>query len=162
MIEEFKEIITGLEQRISLYKSKLHDLQKKHDKVEDEIGTVRKYLELSETLYRVEIEKATAASASVSGDEDKGYSGGVLIEKTKYAGLSVPRGAFMILKEAGKALHAKEIYRQLVDGGGRIRGKTPVTSVATSLSRDKNFKKVSPNTFLLVEALEPEIVSKEG
>jgi len=51
-MEEFKEIITGLEQRISLYKSKLHDLQKKRDKVEDEINTVRKYLELSETLYR--------------------------------------------------------------------------------------------------------------
>lgn len=160
MIEEFKEIITGLEQRISLYKSKLHDLQKKRDKVEDEINTVRKYLELSETLYRVEIEKAKVASVSPSGEEKRESPNGILIEKTKYAGLSVPRGAFMVLKDAGKALHAKEIYRRLIDGGGRIRGKTPVTSVATSLSRDKNFKKVSPNTFLLVEELTAENISK--
>jgi hypothetical protein len=160
MIEEFKEIITGLEQRISLYKSKLHDLQKKRDKVEDEINTVRKYLELSETLYRVEIEKAKVASSSPSGEEKRESPNGILIEKTKYAGLSVPRGAFMVLKDAGKALHAKEIYRRLIDGGGRIRGKTPVTSVATSLSRDKNFKKVSPNTFLLIEELTAENISK--
>jgi hypothetical protein len=161
MIEEFKEIITGLEQRISLYKSKLHDLQKKRDKVEDEIGTVRKYLELAETLYRVEIEKAKGASVSTSGEEKMESPDGILIEKTKYSGLSVPRSAFMILKDAGKALHAKEIYCRLIDGGGRIRGKTPVTSVATSLSRDKNFKKVSPNTFLLVEEPHTENISKE-
>jgi hypothetical protein len=163
MIEEFKEIITGLEQRISLYKSKLHDLQKKRDKVEDEINTVRKYLELSETLYRVEIEKANSVSVSVAGEGEKGKNAppdGILIEKTKYAGLSVPRGAFIILKDAGKALHAKEIYRRLIDGGGRIRGKTPVTSVATSLSRDKSFKKVSPNTFLLVEESQVENIGK--
>ncbi|MBI3358948.1 MAG: winged helix-turn-helix domain-containing protein [Nitrospirae bacterium] len=171
MIEEFKEIITGLEQRISLYKSKLHDLQKKRDKVEDEISTVKKYLELAETLYRVEIEKANVASASVSGEGnvpgegEKGkreHPDGILIEKTKYAGLSVPRGAFMVLKDAGKALHAKEIYRRLTEGGGRIRGKTPITSVATSLSRDKNFKKVSPNTFLLVEEFASENSGQEG
>jgi len=171
MIEEFKEIITGLEQRISLYKSKLHDLQKKRDKVEDEINTVKKYLELSETLYRVEIEKAKVASVAVASEGDLSGGGekgkpsspdGILIEKTKYAGLSVPRGAFMVLKEAGKALHAKEIYRRLTDGGGRIRGKTPITSIATSLSRDKNFKKVSPNTFLLVEESSADNIGKSG
>ena len=160
MIEEFKEIITGLEQRIALYKSRLHDLQKRRDKVEDEIHTVRKYLELSETLYRVEIEKAKVASASTAGDGKSESPDGILVEKTKYAGLSLPRGAFMILKAAGRALHAKEIYRILIDGGGRIRGKTPVTSVATSLSRDKNFKKVAPNTFLLVEEGQTENSSK--
>jgi hypothetical protein len=156
MVEEFKDIIAGLGQRISLYKTKLHDLQKKRDRVEDEINTVKKYLELAETLYRVEIEKATALSGTTStegeGDREKREGAdGVLIEKTKYAGLSVPRGAFIVLKTAGKPLHAKEIYLQLTEGGSRIRGKTPITSIATSLSRDKNFKKISPNTFKLVE-----------
>jgi hypothetical protein len=154
MVEEFKDIIAGLGQRIALYKTKLHDFQKKRDKVEDEINTVKKYLELAETLYRVEVEKATALSGTISGEGDREKregADGVLIEKTKYAGLSVPRGAFIVLKDAGTPLHAKEIYHRLTEGGSRIRGKTPITSIATSLSRDKNFKKISPNTFKLVE-----------
>ena len=32
-------------------------------------------------------------------------------------------------------------------GGLQIKGKTPLTSVATSLKRDKRFQKVGPNTF---------------
>ena len=156
MIEEFKDIIAGLEQRIALYKAKLHDLQKKRDKIEDEMNTARKYLELAETLYRVEVEKSHSGSGASSLDGDRvrreGLDG-VLIERTKYAGLSVPRGAFIVLKAEGKPLHAKEIYHRLTEGGSRIRGKTPITSIATSLSRDKNFKKISPNTFKLVEEI---------
>ncbi len=154
MVEEFKDIIAGLAQRISLYKSKLHDLQKKWDKIADDIKTVKKYLELAETLYRVEIEKAKGSGSStlVEGERGKGESSDIiLLERTRYAGLSVPQGAFMLLKEAGKPLHAKAIYHALMEGGVRIRGKTPVTSIAISLSRDKRFKKVAPNTFRLVE-----------
>jgi len=32
-----------------------------------------------------------------------------------------------------------------------IRGKTPVTSVATSLKRDPRFRKVGPNTFEVIQ-----------
>ncbi len=160
-MEEFNDITAGLGQRISLYKTKLHDLQKKRDKIEDEIKTVRKYLELAETLYRVEAEKAKAASSIASdagGEGVDGEKGGkresldiILLEKTRYSGLSVPQGAFLLLKEAGRPLHAKEIYNKLTEGGVRIRGKTPITSVAISLSRDKRFKKAAPNTFKLLE-----------
>ena len=155
MVEEFKDIITGLEQRISLYKVKLHDLQKKRDKIDEDIRTVRNYLELAETLYRVEVEKANVAASPGLGEGEKGRRSSpetILLEKTRYAGLSVPQGAFVLLQEAGKPLHAKEIYRVLTEGGVRIRGKTPVTSVAISLSRDKRFKKVAPNTFSLVSS----------
>jgi hypothetical protein len=155
MVEEFKDIIAGLAQRISLYKVKLHDLQKKRDKVDEDIRTVRNYLELAETLYRVEVEKANVAASPILGEEEKGKGSNpdtILLEKTRYAGLSVPQGAFILLQAAGKPLHAKEIYRVLMEGGVRIRGKTPVTSVAISLSRDKRFKKVAPNTFSLVES----------
>lgn len=171
-VEDFKDIITGLEQRIHVYKSKLQELQKKREKIEDEIKTVKKYLELAETLYRVEIEKAKWAQPSnqltSETEKEKGgkptaeghdQSKEILLEKTKYAGLSVPQATFLLLKEAGKPLHAKEIYQKLTEGGVRIRGKTPVTSVAISLSRDRRFKKIAPNTFTLVEETGPETLS---
>jgi hypothetical protein len=44
-------------------------------------------------------------------------------------------------------MHAKELIQRLVEGGLHIKGKTPLTSVATSLKRDKRFRKVGPNTF---------------
>jgi hypothetical protein len=161
MVEEFKDIIAGLEQRISLYKIRLNDFQKKRDKIEDEIKTVKRYLELAETLYRVEVEKARAATTRSLGNEsedaekDKRESSDIiLLEKTRFVGLSVPQGTFLLLKEAGKPLHAKEIHHKLIEGGVRIRSKTPVTSVAISLSRDKRFWKSGPNTFRLVEVLE--------
>jgi len=158
MSEEIKDIISGLDQRIRIYKAKLQDLHKKLEKVEGEIKTTTKYLELAETLYRVEKAKSLLHGGS-PGEEEKEKKGGetgdpsqvILLERTKYAGLSVPEAAFLLFKEKGGALHAKEIYRQLEAGGVRIRGKTPVTSVATSLSRDGRFKKVSPNTYQLVE-----------
>jgi hypothetical protein len=167
-MEELKEILTGLEQRIHVYKSKLQELQRKRDRVEDEIQTVKKYLELAETLYRVEVEKARMTnpalplpaeterekphrSAPPTLSEVRDRSKEILLEKTKYVGLSVPQASYLLFKEVNKPLHAKEIHQRLVEGGIRIRGKTPVTSIAISLSRDKRFKKVAPNTFELVE-----------
>ena len=44
-----------------------------------------------------------------------------------------------------------EIVQRLVEGGLHIKGKTPLTSVATSLKRDKRFRKVGPNTFEATE-----------
>ena len=158
MSEEIKDIIAGLEQRIRLYKTKLHDLQRKLERVEGEVKTTTKYLELAETLYRVEVEKAKSplqGGGSAEGERKGGEVGDpsqiILLERTKYAGLSVPQAALLLFKERGGAIHAKEIYRQLEAGGMRIRGKTPVTSVSTSLSRDRRFRKSSPNTYQLVE-----------
>jgi hypothetical protein len=48
-------------------------------------------------------------------------------------------------------MHAKELVQRLVEGGLHIKGKTPLTSVATSLKRDKRFRKVGPNTFEATE-----------
>ncbi len=119
-----------------------------------------KYLELAETLYRVEIEKAKSPlQGGSAGETEREKKGGetsdpsqlILLERTKYAGLSVPQAAILLFRELGGTIHAKEIYRQLEIGGVRIRGKTPVTSISTSLSRDGRFRKVSPNTYQLVE-----------
>jgi hypothetical protein len=162
-VEELKDIIVGLEQRISAYKNRLQELVKKRSRLEEEIATIQKYLELAETLYRVEADKAKLASLSSQIiTDDKGVrplpvmdvtdqSREILLGRSKYVGMSVPEAAYHILREARQAMHAKELFQRLVEGGMQIKGKTPLTSVATSLKRDKRFRKVGPNTF---EALE--------
>ena len=159
LVEELKDIIVGLEQRISAYKNRLQELEKKRKRLEEEIATIKKYLELAETLYRVEADKAKLASLSsqIITDE-KGarplpvmdvtdQSREILLGRSKYAGKSVPEAAFQILKDENRSMHAKELLQRLVEGGIQIKGKTPLTSVATSLKRDKRFRKVGPNTF---------------
>lgn len=157
--DELKDISDGLEQRISVYERKLKDLQKKRELLGEEIATVEKYLELAKTLYRVEADKAKLASLSsqiFSGEEGNLSSADVdvasksreiLLGRSKYVGMSVPDAVYMVLQEIGRPLHAKEIFQRLKEGGMPIRGKTPVTSVATSLKRDPRFRKVGPNTF---------------
>jgi hypothetical protein len=161
-MEELHDILAGLDQRISTYKIKLQELQKKRDRLDEEIKTIKKYLELAETLYRVEQEKDRVAARQPlpgEGEREKGkgtldvpdQSQEILFGRTKYLGMSVPQAALLLLKEAGSPMHAKEMHRKLVEGGVRIRGKTPVTSIAISLRRDKRFRKVAPNTFELTE-----------
>jgi predicted nuclease with TOPRIM domain len=163
-VEELKDILVGLEQRINAYKSRLQELLKKQSRLEEEIATIKKYLELAETLYRVEADKAKLVSLSnqIITTDDKGVrplpvmdvtdqSREILLGRSKYVGMSVPEAAYQILKEAQRAMHAKELFQRLVEGGIQIKGKTPLTSVATSLKRDKRFRKVGPNTFELME-----------
>jgi chromosome segregation ATPase len=162
-LEELRDIIVGLEQRISAYRNRLQELEKKRTRLEEEIATIKKYLELAETLYRVEADKAKLASLSsqIMTDE-KGnrpmpvmdvtdQSREILLGRSKYVGMSVPEATYQILREAQRSMHAKELLQRLIEGGIQIKGKTPLTSVATSLKRDKRFKKVGPNTFELLE-----------
>ncbi|MBI3603913.1 MAG: hypothetical protein HY205_05645 [Nitrospirae bacterium] len=161
-MEELKDILVGLDQRIGAYKNRLQELEKKRGRLEEEIATIKKYLELAETLYRVEADKAKLASLSsqIITDE-KGprplavdvtdQSREILLGRSKYVAMSVPEAAYRILREARRAMHAKELLQRLIEGGMQIKGKTPLTSVATSLKRDKRFKKVGPNTFDVLE-----------
>src|SRR5438445_2199630 len=116
-MEELKDIIVGLDQRIIAYKSSLQDLQKKREKIDEEIATIKKYLELAETLYRVEADKAKLASLSsqIITDE-KGVrplpvmdvtdkSREILLGRSKYVGMSVPEAAYQILREAKHSMH---------------------------------------------------------
>src|SRR5215475_3568150 len=162
-MEELTDILVGLEQRISAYKSRFHELEKKRRRLDDEIATIKKYLELAETLYRVEADKAKLANLSdqTTTDGKSGRPGPVmdvteqsreiLLGRSKYAGKSVPEAAYQILREASRPMHAKELLQRLMEGGIQIKGKTPLTSVATSLKRDSRFKKVSPNTFEAID-----------
>lgn len=162
LVEELTDILVGLEQRISAYRNRYQELEKKRRRLDDEIAMIKKYLELVETLYRVEADKAKLASLSsqIITDE-KGIrplpvtdvtdqSREILLGKSKYVGKSVPEAAYQILREASRPMHAKELLQRLLEGGLQIKGKTPLTSVATSLKRDKRFQKVGPNTFAVM------------
>ncbi len=48
IVEELSDILVGLEQRINAYKSRFQDLEKKRRRLDDEIATIKKYLELAE------------------------------------------------------------------------------------------------------------------
>ncbi len=167
-MEELTDILVGLEQRIHAYKNRFQELEKKKRRLDDEIATIKKYLELAETLYRVEADKAKLASLSsqIIPDDTKGVrtlpvmdvtdqSREILLGRSKYVGKSVPEATYEILRESNRAMHAKELVQRLAEGGLQIKGKTPLTSVATSLKRDKRFRKVGPNTF---EALEDVLI----
>jgi hypothetical protein len=168
-VEELTDILVGLEQRISAYKSRFQELEKKRRRLDDEIATIKKYLELAETLYRVEADKAKLASLSnqiITSDDSKAIrpvpvmdvtdqSREILLGRSKYVGKSVPQAAYEILRESNRAMHAKELVQRLIEGGLQIKGKTPLTSIATSLKRDKRFRKVGPNTF---EALDDMLI----
>ena len=168
-MEELTDILVGLEQRINAYKSRYQELEKKRRRLDDEIATIKKYLELAETLYRVEADKAKLASLSnqiITKDDSKGIrpvplmdvtdqSREILLGRSKYVGKSVPQAAYEILRESNRAMHAKELVQRLIEGGLQIKGKTPLTSIATSLKRDKRFRKVGPNTF---EALDDMLI----
>ena len=157
-MEELTDILVGLEQRITAYNNRLPDLEKKRRRLDDEIATIKKYLELAETLHRVEADKAKLATLSTQlAVDEKGarslhidvtdQSREILLGRSKYAGKSVPEAAYQVLRDANRAMHAKELVQRLVEGGLQIKGKTPLTSVATSLKRDRRFRKVGPNTF---------------
>ncbi|MCC6140270.1 MAG: winged helix-turn-helix domain-containing protein [Nitrospira sp.] len=167
-MEELTDILVGLGQRIHAYKNRFQELEKKKRRLDDEIATIKKYLELAETLYRVEADKAKLASLSsqIIPDDNKGVrtlpvmdvtdqSREILLGRSKYVGKSVPEATYEILRESHRPMHAKELLQRLAEGGLQIKGKTPLTSVATSLKRDKRFRKVGPNTF---EALEDVLV----
>src|SRR3989304_3778855 len=64
LMDELADILSGLEQRINVYKNKLIDLQKKRERLDDEIKTAKKYLELAETLFRVEKDSARSATST--------------------------------------------------------------------------------------------------
>jgi hypothetical protein len=59
-LEELTDILVGLEQRINAYKNRLLELEKqRRRRLDDEIATLKKYLEVAETRHRMEGVSAT-------------------------------------------------------------------------------------------------------
>lgn len=68
----------------------------------------------------------------------------------EFSSLSIPRSAAIILSRADGPLHVNEIYMQMVKGGYTFTSDNPPISIAGSLMRNCQFKKVAPNTFDLI------------
>jgi septal ring factor EnvC (AmiA/AmiB activator) len=128
-VEELTDILVGLEQRISAYKNRLQELEKKRRRLDDEIATIKKYLELAETLYRVEADKAKLASLSSQFySDEKGarqrpntdvtdQSREILMGRSKYSGKSVS-GSCVRNAPRGESLDARKRACAAIGRGG--------------------------------------------
>ena len=67
----------------------------------------------------------------------------------RFSDLTITQACKILLRESAGPLHVNELYNLLIAGGMRFKGNNPTISIAVSLSRNKNFKKVDPGTFEL-------------
>ena len=118
LTEELEDILAGLEQRIMMYRSKLIELQKKRDRLDDELKTAKRYLELAETLYKVEKNKSRTSQQGQPGlttvirehPKSSDDTKDLLLNQFIFSGLSYPRLP-IFFKGRRPALHAKYIYQ---------------------------------------------------
>ncbi|MBX3292865.1 MAG: hypothetical protein KF881_08245 [Acidobacteria bacterium] len=68
----------------------------------------------------------------------------------RFADLTITQACKLLLREAGGPLHVNELYNLLIAGGMRFKGNNPTISIAVSLNRNRQFRKVDPGTFDLV------------
>ncbi|MBV9242460.1 MAG: hypothetical protein JO314_10675 [Acidobacteria bacterium] len=65
----------------------------------------------------------------------------------RFSDRTITQACKILLRETGRPLHVNELYNLLMAGGMRFKGNNPTISIAVSLSRNKNFRKVDPGTF---------------
>jgi len=69
----------------------------------------------------------------------------------RFSDRTITQSCRLLLSEGGGPLHVNELYNLLVAGGMKFKGNNPTISVAVSLSRNPDFRKVDPGTFDLVK-----------
>lgn len=65
----------------------------------------------------------------------------------RFADRTITQACRLLLREAGRPLHVNELYNLLSAGGMEFKGNNPTISVAVSLNRNSDFRKVKPGTF---------------
>ncbi|MEJ7624940.1 MAG: hypothetical protein WKF34_13180 [Pyrinomonadaceae bacterium] len=70
---------------------------------------------------------------------------------SRFSDRTITQSCRLLLSEANAPLHVNELYNLLVAGGMKFKGNNPTISVAVSLSRNPDFRKVDPGTFDLVK-----------
>ena len=65
----------------------------------------------------------------------------------RFSDRTITQACKILLRETGRPLHVNELYNLLTTGGMKFKGNNPTISIAVSLSRNKNFRKVDPGTF---------------
>lgn len=123
LVEELKDIVVGLEQRLGAKKNHRQELEKKRKRLEEEITAIKKYLALSGTPCRVGADNAKLASlpSQISTDE-KGVRPlqvvdvtdqcrEILLGRSEYVIMSVPEEACRIPQEAKRSRHTEELLQ---------------------------------------------------
>jgi len=133
-----KEELTAM---LTADRKRLEQLQKQIESLVQERTEVQKAIRSEETLLNRKFGiEFTEGNKDTSKPE--------AIEK-KYEYKTIPNGAFeIILEEGNKPIHLKDIFRILTDGG---KGITQPSSVSVALRRDRRFKVVGPNVFIITE-----------
>lgn len=67
----------------------------------------------------------------------------------RFSDRTITQACKILLRETAGPLHVNELYNLLIAGGMKFKGNNPTISIAVSLTRNKNFKKVDPGTFEL-------------
>jgi hypothetical protein len=67
----------------------------------------------------------------------------------RFSDRTITQACKILLRETARPLHVNELYNLLIAGGFKFKGHNPTISIAVSLSRNKNFRKVDPGTFEL-------------
>ena len=68
---------------------------------------------------------------------------------SRFSDRTITQACKILLRETARPLHVNELYNLLIAGGMKFKGNNPTISIAVSLSRNKNFRKVDPGTFEL-------------
>lgn len=68
----------------------------------------------------------------------------------RFSDRTITQACKLLLREASQPLHVNELYNQLVAGGFEFKGNNPTISIAVSLNRNRQFRKVAPGTFDLI------------
>lgn len=68
----------------------------------------------------------------------------------RFSDRTITQACKLLLREASHPIHVNELYNQLVAGGFEFKGNNPTISIAVSLNRNRQFRKVAPGTFDLI------------
>lgn len=143
----FKE---DLETMLIEDKKKLEEITEKLNSLTQEDTKLKKSIESVEHLlshkFGLEFSKTRVIRISekskVAKVTDK-------IDELEIAYKSIPDAALEIMLETeNKPLHVKEIYQRLIEKGKQIKNPS---SVGVGLSRDKRFKRLGKNVFVIIE-----------
>ncbi|MBE9566091.1 MAG: winged helix-turn-helix domain-containing protein [Proteobacteria bacterium] len=70
--------------------------------------------------------------------------------------LSLGDAVMRVLERTGEPMHVKDILRELASENYHMGSKNMIATIVTTLTRRKQFRRVAPNTFALIEEGEEE------
>jgi hypothetical protein len=139
--EDLEAMLIDDKKNLEVITEKLNTLTQEETKLKKSIESVEHLLNHK---FGLQINKTRAMRV---GEKSKATKLINEIDELGIAYKSIPDGALEIMSEAeNKPLHVKEIYQRLIEKGKKIGNSS---SVGVALIRDKRFKKIGPNVFVI-------------